>query len=120
MSTHPLRLLSLISIVGLIGSQLGLVLWLETDYRWLISAVLSVPLLLPLRGLYANRPYTYKWTGFLTLLYFCIGVSESFASPQHRLYGILTLLFSCLLFFSSIYYSRYLRLAEQHTDQSRT
>ncbi len=113
MSWHPLRLLSLMALVGLIGSQLGLVFWLETEFRYLIAAILVFPLLLPVRGVIANRHYTFKWTGFLTLLYFCIGVSEAFVNPEHRLYSSLTLLFSCLLFFTSIYYSRYLRLGKK-------
>ncbi|MDJ0832657.1 MAG: DUF2069 domain-containing protein [Gammaproteobacteria bacterium] len=116
MSWHPLRSMSLIFLLGLMGSQLGLVFWLETEYRLLIAGLLFVPLLLPIRGIIANRHYTFKWTGFLTLLYFCIGVSEAFVNPEHRLYSSLTLLFSCLLFFTSIYYSRYLRLSKAKAD----
>ena len=110
MSSHPLKLLSLIALLGLLGSQLGLMIWLQTDYRYVISGLLAFPLLLPLRGIVTGRLYTYKWVGFLTLFYFCIGVSEAFANPEHRLYSTLTMIFSCLLFISSIYFSRYLRV----------
>ena len=113
MSTHPLKLISLISIVALIGCQLGLIFWLDNDYRYFISGILSVPLLFPLKGLFSNKRYTFKWTGFLTMLYFSIGVSESFANPDLQIYGALNILLSGILFVSSIYYSRYLRIIEQ-------
>lgn len=113
MSAHPLKLISLVSIVALIGCQLGLVLWLNNDYRYFISGILSLPLLFPLKGLFSNKRYTFKWTGFLTMLYFSIGVSESFANPDLQIYGALNILLSGILFVSSIYYSRYLRIIEQ-------
>ena len=90
-------------------TQLGLIYWVDNRTGTLIALLLAAPLLLPLKGLLANRRYTYKWVGFLTMLYIAIGTSESFSNPDLRLYGALTLAFSCLLFVSSIYYSRYLR-----------
>jgi len=109
MSVHPLKLLSITSILILIASQISLIFWLENNYRFEIAGILTLPLLIPLKGLFSDRRYTYKWTGFLTLLYFSIGISESFANPDLRLYSLLNIAFSCLLFVASIYYSRYLR-----------
>lgn len=109
MSIHPLKLTSLISISGLIFSQLGLMFWLVNDYRIAIACGLTLPLLIPVKGLLNNRRYTYKWVGFLTFIYLAIGISESFSNPELRPYSILTIVFSCLLFISSVYYSRYLR-----------
>jgi len=109
MKFHPLKLSSLISLVALALVQLGLLIWLSSEYKWVIASMLTLPLLIPLQGFIRNRRYTYKWTGFLTLLYFSIGVSESFANPALRLYGGLTVVFSVTLFISSVYYSRYLR-----------
>ena len=109
MKIHPLKLTGLIGLIGLILSQLGLILWLVHDYRLVIACVLTLPLLFPLKGLLNDKRYTYKWVGFLTLVYISIGISESFSNPDLRLYSILTISFSILLFISSIYYSRYLR-----------
>jgi len=50
------------------------------------------------------------------MLYFSIGVSESFANPDLQIYGALNILLSGVLFVSSIYYSRYLRQLEQTKD----
>jgi uncharacterized membrane protein len=109
MKVHPLKLVSLISIFGLILSQLGLLLWLSDDFKLMLVPLLSLPLLLPLKGLLTDRRYTYKWIGFLTLFYMGIGISESFSNPELRSYSLLTIFFSTALFISSVYYSRYLR-----------
>ncbi len=109
MKVHPLKIISLTAIAGLLLSQLGLIFWSLSEYRILMTCLLTAPLLLPLKGLINNQRYTYKWVGFLTLMYIAIGISESFSNPQLRLYSTLTLFFSSLLFISSIYYSRYLR-----------
>jgi uncharacterized membrane protein len=112
MKTHPLKVICITSILALIASQSSLIFWLNNDYRLAITALLTLPLLLPLKGILTDNRYTYKWLGFLTFLYFCVGVSEAFANPELRIYGSLTVLLSCLLFVSSIYYSRYLRIHE--------
>jgi uncharacterized membrane protein len=75
---------------------------------WLLA--LALPLLIPCKGLLGNQRYTYKWIGFLTLLYFCIGISELVSNPQLRLCGFGTSIASMLLFLASIYYARYLGL----------
>jgi len=109
MTIHPLKSLSLLALIGLLLTQLGLIFWLDYEFSVVAAVLLCLPLLLPLRGLLQDRLYTYKWTGFLTLPYFLIGVSESFSNPQLRLYSIFTVTLSCLLFIGTIYYSRYLR-----------
>ena len=109
MRTHPLKVLSLASILALIASQLSLALWLDNPSATIIALVLTAPLVIPLKGMFGDRRYTFKWVGFLPMLYLAIGISESFSNPELRVYGILTIAFSSLLFFSSIYYSRVLR-----------
>lgn len=107
-----LRSISLASWGALFATQLSL-LWpgLEIDLYWIL--LLSTPLLLPLPGMWRNRPYTYRWVGFMTLIYFCIGISEWVANPDLRFYGLVTAVSSIALFLASIYYARYLRL-QQH------
>ncbi len=106
---HGLKVTCLLSWLTLVGLQLSLPL-LTTNY-WLL--LLVVPLLIPLRGLLVDRRYTYKWIGFVTLLYFCIGISESFSNPELRLYGFATTIASTSLFLASIYYARYLGLRRE-------
>lgn len=104
---HSLKAISLVSWFALLAFQLGL-LWpgYAVDYYWVV--LLTVPLLIPTRGLIGDRLYTYKWIGFMTLVYFCVGVSEMVSNPQLRGYGFGTTISSMLLFLASIYYARYL------------
>lgn len=106
---HNLKLISLLSWAILITLQMALPWMMQPEGSlWLLLLVL--PLLIPLKGLLNNQRYTYKWIGFLTLLYFCIGISELVSNPQLRSYGVGTSVASMLLFLASIYYARYLGL----------
>ncbi len=105
---HPLKILCLASWLVLFVCQLSL-LWpaLDIDLYWV--ALAALPLLFPLPGLLSGRRYTYKWVGFLMLLYFCVGVSESMANPALRGYGIVTTMASLALCLGAVYYTRFLR-----------
>lgn len=106
---HPVKSVSLASWLGLLGFQLSLLLpAFEVSYYWCLPLI--VALLIPLPGLIADRLYTYRWIGFLTLLYFCVGISELVANPDLRIYGFGTTIASILLFLSTIYYARRLAL----------
>lgn len=104
---HPLKTICLASWLGLLGFQCSLLLpKLQVSYFW--SLPLIALLLIPAKGLLADRLYTYRWIGFLTLLYFCVGISELVANPELRVYGFGTTIASLLLFLSTIYYARLL------------
>ncbi len=106
---YPLKALSLFAWTGLCLSQLSLLLPVfAVDYYWVL--LLTLPLALPLPGLLRTKRYTYRWIGFMALVYFCIGVAELVANPPLRFYGLATTLFSLGLFLSSIYFARYLAL----------
>ncbi len=110
---HPLKAISLLSWSTLLACQLALP-WMTqatADY-WVM--LLALPLLLPLRGLLRDQRYTYKWIGFLTLVYFCIGISELVSNPDLRIYGFAATVASMLLFLASIYYARYLARKESN------
>ena len=109
---HPLKLVSLIAWACLLLAQLALLLpAYEISLYW--SLPLVVLLLIPIRGLVLGRRYTYKWIGFLTLLYFCVGISELMTNPALRIYGFVTTLASLALFMASIYHARYLGLRQR-------
>lgn len=75
---------------------------LATLFIWLIQ---SLPLLLFLPGLHANRLRTYGWVSFLVLLYFIHAVLVAF-DPARRGLGIVEILLCCALFVALIIYIR--------------
>ena len=112
---HLLKIISLLSWFALLVCQLTLPWLTEAPGNYWVL-LLALPLLLPLRGLVCNQRYTYKWIGFLTLVYFCIGISELVSNPHLRIYGFATTVASMLLFIASIYYARYLGLQQKAGD----
>ena len=108
-SMHPLKVVCLATWLVLFVSQLLLLLPATgIAYYWVL--LLITPLLIPLKGLVSDKRYTYKWVGFITLFYFCIGISELVANPSLRVYASITTGASLLLFLASIYYARFLGL----------
>jgi uncharacterized membrane protein len=104
---HPLKAISLLAWAGLLICQLTL-FWPgnDVDTYWIV--LLTLPILLPLKGLVGDQRYTFKWIGFMMLVYICVGISELVSNPQLKIYGFGTTIASTLLFLSSVYYSRYL------------
>lgn len=111
--THPLKLVCLLSLISLFFTQLGLFLLPNGTIGWHWILLLSLPLLTPLHGFIYDNLYTYKWAGFLSLFYFCLGISELVANPDWRVYAYLTTLLSTSLFLSDIYYTRWLGLKQK-------
>ena len=111
--THPLKIVCLASLTGLLITQLSLLIFPIENLPWYWILLISLPLILPLSGFIKDRLYTYKWAGFLTLFYFCLGISELVSNPDLKIYAFLTTLLSTTLFIGDIYYTRYLRLAQK-------
>ena len=73
----------------------------------IVLVILVGPLLFPLRGLLHAKPYTHAWTSFLALLYLTHGIVEAYANQDERIYALLEVVFSSLLFTSSMLYARF-------------
>ena len=110
---HPLKIVCLTSLTGLLITQLSLIILPISSLAWYWALLLSLPLILPLSGFIKDRLYTYKWAGFLTLFYFCLGISELVSNPDLKIYAYLTTLLSTTLFIGDIYYTRYLSLTQK-------
>lgn len=48
------------------------------------GVALSVPLLLPVQGLWQGKRYTYRWATLCVLPYFIVGLTEVVANPSSR------------------------------------
>jgi uncharacterized membrane protein len=107
-ATRLFRALTLGGILGLLALILLQTLWWSPPERLprsLVLAVLTLPLLPPLRGLLHGRPRTHIATGLLTLPYFLIG-SWLAVTPELRGYGLLMAGLSLLLFTGCLGYAR--------------
>jgi len=68
----------------------------QTLPMWLVLAITTVPLLLPLLAIRDVRR-ALLWVGILSLFYFCHGVSESWSAPGERGLAITELVLTLLL-----------------------
>jgi uncharacterized membrane protein len=108
-----------IALTGYLGLWILLPLW----YVWLAPSVhfppgmavafLLFPLVFPLPGMIAGKPYTHVWGAYISLLYFAHGIGETYSEPDQRWYGGLEILLSMMWFFGAIFYARF------HGQQSR-
>ena len=105
-----------LSLVGYFGLLLSLTAWIVTqanakpNFPALSFIVIGiVPLLFPLRGLLAGKPYTHYWVGFMMLFYFAHGIGEIYTAETMRasLFAWLEVIFSTLLFVSALYYIKF-------------
>ncbi|ASJ76088.1 DUF2069 domain-containing protein [Granulosicoccus antarcticus] len=113
-SPHHAHIGRLMTLVGYFGLLLLIINWFswiappEQVPRSLTIAGLAIPLLFPLRGIIHARRYTHQWVGFLSMLYFIIGVDVWFNQQAiEQLLGMSMVLFSLLLMVGSSMYSRY-------------
>ena len=100
-----------LTLTGYFALLLLLIIWHglmypATKQPWLLLALIITPLLLPLRGLLQEKPYTYAWTSFVTLLYFMHGVVEVWANAEQRVFAGLEIYLSVQVFIGAIYFAR--------------
>jgi len=105
------RIITLIGYFGLLALIINWFTWLAPPVqvpRSLVLAALAIPLLFPLRGILHAKRYTHQWVGFLSLLYFIIGVDVWYNRIEiESLLGASMVLFSLLLLIGSSVYARY-------------
>ena len=105
------RVLTLIGYFGLLVLILNWFTWIAPPVRVprsLVLAALALPLLFPLWGIIHARRYTHQWIGFLSMLYFVIGVDVWYNHQNiEQLLGMSMVLFSMLLMTGSSMYARY-------------
>lgn len=74
--------------------------------NWILAAIATVPLLLPLRGVWAGSLRAMTWAGYLSMLYFVIGVMEAWANPPQRPAALLQIALVAGLIASTVIFSR--------------
>ena len=79
----------------MLAAYLAMLIW-QPAWHWLLprplgagnvwlALVASIPLLIPLRGLFRGYYPGMIWAGLLLMLYFAIGVMEAWSNPPQRL-----------------------------------
>lgn len=106
------QLARIATLAGYFGLLILLVVWyawLAPSQRFPVALILLVvvtPLLFPLKGLLQGRPYTHAWTSFLALFYFTFGVGVAYSDPAKRLFGLLEIMFSVMLYVGAVSFAR--------------
>lgn len=105
------RLLTLLGYFGLLALIINWFTWIAPPAqvpRSLVLAALAIPLLFPLRGIIHAKRYTHQWVGFLSMLYFIIGVDVWYHhAGTEKLLGMCMVICSLLLMVGSSMYARY-------------
>ncbi|MGZ8165716.1 MAG: DUF2069 domain-containing protein [Methylobacter sp.] len=99
-----------LALAGFFGLFALLMLWntLLTPFSKfpvaLILLITVTPLLLPMRGLLNCKPKSCAWAAYISLIYFLHGSVEAYANPSERLYALLEIMLSLMLFLGSTLY----------------
>ncbi|KPH94230.1 hypothetical protein AMS58_13070 [Pseudoalteromonas porphyrae] len=101
------------AIIGYIGLLVLMPIWLfliaprEGYSNGFIFVVYILPLLLPLKGIIQDKPYTYAWANFIVMLYFIHGLTLLWIAQDQLLWVLLELLFASMMFVGCTYYARH-------------
>ncbi|CAH9057349.1 hypothetical protein PSECIP111854_01979 [Pseudoalteromonas sp. CIP111854] len=102
-----------LALFGYIGLLILMPTWLyilaprEGYSNGFIFVVYILPLLLPLKGIIQDKPYTYAWANFIVMIYFIHSLSLLWVSPQEMLWIMLELIFASSMFIGCTYYARH-------------
>ena len=108
-ATKKARWLALLSYLGLLAwvTLWQFVLVEERVYGTLFIAIVYIlPLLLPLRGIIAGKPYTHAWANFIALYYLMHGFTVLYAEPAERWFAVIELLLVVGMFTGCSVYAR--------------
>ena len=73
---------------------------------WPLAMVATLPLLLPLKGVWQGSLRSMTWAGYLVMLYLVVGVMEAWANPPQRAASLLQIALVTLFVGSTLVFSR--------------
>jgi uncharacterized membrane protein len=87
------------------------VLWMnppQLGSKWVLLALLWVPLWLPLAGIIRGKAYTFAWANFIVMIYFVHSLTNLWVGSNIALLiASIELLASCLMFVGCTYYAKF-------------
>ena len=101
------------ALIGYIGLLVLMPIWLfliaprEGHSNAFIFVVYILPLLLPLKGIIQDKPYTYAWANFIVMFYFIHGFTLLWVAQEQLICVLLELTFASLMFIGCTYYARH-------------
>lgn len=101
------------AIIGYVGLLILMPLWLffiaprDGHSNGFMFAVYILPLLLPLKGIIQDKPYTYAWANFIVMFYFIHGFTLLWVATDELIWVLLELLFASMMFIGCTYYARH-------------
>lgn len=76
------------------------------QFEWLLGAVWTLPLLLPLKGIVQGHPYTHAWANFIVMFYLIHGLTSLYAVDSERWYAIVELILAVAMFVGCSFFAR--------------
>lgn len=73
---------------------------------WWLALLATLPLLIPLAGVWRGSLRAMTWAGYLSMLYLLIGVTEAWSNPPQRLPALLQILLVTMYVGSLLKFSR--------------
>ncbi|MBE0367482.1 DUF2069 domain-containing protein [Pseudoalteromonas sp. MMG013] len=102
-----------LALTGYIGLLLLMPIWMfvlvpkENYSTGFIFTIYILPLLLPLKGIIQDKPYTYAWANFIVMIYFMHSLTMIWIAPEQRIIALLELLLATAMFVGCTYYARH-------------
>ena len=66
--------------------------------NWILAVIALIPLLAFTKGIMKINHASLMWGAFLIMIYFSIGVMETWSNPDQRMAAIIQIVLSCLYF----------------------
>ncbi|MCF6439935.1 DUF2069 domain-containing protein [Pseudoalteromonas luteoviolacea] len=107
------KLFHRLALFGYCGLLLLMPLWLfvasprEGYSEGFIFTVYILPLLLPLKGIVQDKPYTFAWANFIVIIYFIHGLTLLWIATDELIWIALELTFASAMFIGCTYYARH-------------
>ncbi|MDR9828808.1 DUF2069 domain-containing protein [Vibrio sp. FNV 38] len=106
------RLYRISALVANLGLLLWVIIWQVTlsphahINPYALATLWSIPLLLPLPGILAGKPYTHAWANFVLMLYFLHSLTIIYIDEGERWLGSIELLLTCIAFVCNVLFTR--------------
>lgn len=76
------------------------------NFEIFLALVWTLPLLFPLPGMLADKPYTFAWANFVVMFYLIHGLTSVYAVENERWYAVIEIVLASCMFAGCSFYAR--------------